>query len=186
MSETKETILKMGDELIRQKGYNAFSYQDISRPLGIKNAAVHYHFPSKSDLLVSVTQFHIQRFITFKENVQAYDELEQIKRFTNIYIETWQQSRVCFVGAIATDWDTINAEAQPVMKQMAADILNWLTNALKNGLTKGVLQFNEEPQTKALLIVTNMMAATQLARITGAENFEIVRQAVIDSITPKR
>ena len=48
MSITREKILELGENLIRTKGYNAFSYQDISSKLGIKNAAVHYYFPTKS------------------------------------------------------------------------------------------------------------------------------------------
>jgi len=30
MSVTREKILELGENLIRTKGYNAFSYQDIS------------------------------------------------------------------------------------------------------------------------------------------------------------
>ncbi|MBB4046226.1 AcrR family transcriptional regulator [Bacteroides reticulotermitis] len=39
----------MADELIKTIGYNAFSYADISKQLNIKNAAIHYYFPTKSD-----------------------------------------------------------------------------------------------------------------------------------------
>lgn len=50
MSGTRERILELGEELILTKGYNGFSYQDISTALGIKNAAIHYYFASKENL----------------------------------------------------------------------------------------------------------------------------------------
>ncbi len=49
MSITRERILELGENFIRTKGYNAFSYQDISSELGVKNAAIHYYFPSKEN-----------------------------------------------------------------------------------------------------------------------------------------
>ena len=50
MNDTRSEIIRLGSELIRSIGYNSFSYADISKALNIKNAAIHYYFPSKSDL----------------------------------------------------------------------------------------------------------------------------------------
>ncbi|MGV3597214.1 MAG: TetR/AcrR family transcriptional regulator [Bacteroidota bacterium] len=186
MTATRETIIQLGDTLIRQKGYNAFSYQNISKPLGVKNAAIHYHFPTKTDLLISVIQFQIQKFEVFVEDVSGLNELEQVRRFLEIYTDAFCNNSVCFVGAMATDWDTVDEDAKPHMKKMASGIYEWLTNSLENGLQKGSLLFNEPPATKALLIITNMMAATQLGRILGTDSFDTLKQAVIYSINPNK
>jgi|GEM_PF-6700355 len=61
MSNTREKIIELADQLIRTKGFNAFSYADISAPLDIKNAAVHYHFPNKADLGIAVIEQEIAR-----------------------------------------------------------------------------------------------------------------------------
>ena len=50
MNDTRNEIIRIGSELIRSVGYNAFSYADIAKVLNIKNAAIHYYFPTKSDL----------------------------------------------------------------------------------------------------------------------------------------
>jgi cyanate lyase len=47
MSVTREKILELGEELILTKGYNGFSYQDISTVMGIKNAAGALLFPQQ-------------------------------------------------------------------------------------------------------------------------------------------
>ena len=44
-SDTREQIIDRASELMMQRGFNGFSYSDISAPLGVKNAAIHYHFP---------------------------------------------------------------------------------------------------------------------------------------------
>ena len=60
--DTRTSILNLAEKLIRTRGYHAFSYQDISKPLKIKNAAVHYHFPAKADLGLAVIQRTIESF----------------------------------------------------------------------------------------------------------------------------
>ena len=50
-TSTRESIIETAHRLLLQRGMNGFSYRDIAEPLGVKNAAVHYHFPSKMDLV---------------------------------------------------------------------------------------------------------------------------------------
>jgi len=49
-TDTKTAILERAMALLQSKGYDGFSYKDISGPMGVKNAAIHYHYPSKTDL----------------------------------------------------------------------------------------------------------------------------------------
>ena len=51
---TREKIVDHAFQLMLQRGVNGFSYRDISKPLGVKNAAIHYHFPSKMDLVLEM------------------------------------------------------------------------------------------------------------------------------------
>jgi len=54
MDDTKNKIMDLAENLLLSRGYNGFSYKDISLALGIKNATVHYHYPAKKDLGVAV------------------------------------------------------------------------------------------------------------------------------------
>ena len=47
---TAGRILDVAERLVQTRGYNGFSYADISAQLRIRNASVHYHFPTKTDL----------------------------------------------------------------------------------------------------------------------------------------
>ena len=47
---TSEQILEVASDLIQTRGYNDFSYADISITVGIRKASIHYHFPTKSSL----------------------------------------------------------------------------------------------------------------------------------------
>ena len=52
--DTREEILNTAESLWQHRGYNAFSYHHIAVQLGIRNAAIHYHFPGKEDLGVEL------------------------------------------------------------------------------------------------------------------------------------
>ena len=182
MAKTKESIVSLADEFIRMRGFNAFSYADISKPLGIKNAAIHYHFPTKSDLAEAVAYSHIQNLEQFIEKVSDRDELTQIKFFLNYYSSIQLSGKVCVVGAFATDWNSMEDTVQMKVKEFADLLLNWLTETLTRGRDKNLLTFNAPAKTEALRIITNMLAATQLARITGGDDFKAVKDSIIEEL----
>ncbi len=57
---TREQIIQLADTLIRERGYNAFSFYDISKKIEFKTAYIHYHFPVKLNLGVAVIERHIK------------------------------------------------------------------------------------------------------------------------------
>jgi TetR/AcrR family transcriptional repressor of nem operon len=61
-NDSRKRILDLAEELLLTRGFNAFSYQHISTAMGVRNAAIHYHFPKKSDLGVELIQRYRRRF----------------------------------------------------------------------------------------------------------------------------
>ena len=51
MTETKNQILEVAEDLIRRVGFNAMSYQHISDSVGVRKASIHHHFPKKEHLV---------------------------------------------------------------------------------------------------------------------------------------
>lgn len=52
--DRKTEILEAAEGLVRRHGFDAFSYADLERAVGIRKASIHHHFPSKSDLAVAL------------------------------------------------------------------------------------------------------------------------------------
>ena len=67
---TRDTIIQVADHLIRYKGFNAFSFKDISIAIGIKTASIHYHFPTKTDLGIATIKRHIERLEALKAELE--------------------------------------------------------------------------------------------------------------------
>lgn len=47
INQTNQQILYYARNFLQCRGYNGFSYKDISQKLGIKNAAIHNYYPKK-------------------------------------------------------------------------------------------------------------------------------------------
>ena len=60
---TRDQILDVAEGMIRDAGFNAFSAREIANTIGVKSASIHYHFPTKADIGVAVTERYTQRFM---------------------------------------------------------------------------------------------------------------------------
>ena len=49
-ADTADRILDSAERLVQVRGFNAFSYADVARELGITKASLHYHFAGKAEL----------------------------------------------------------------------------------------------------------------------------------------
>ena len=56
MNQTNQQILYYARLFLQSRGYNGFSYRDISQKLGIKNAAIHNYYPKKEDLVAALLE----------------------------------------------------------------------------------------------------------------------------------
>lgn len=72
-----ERILVRAEALMRQKGYNAVSFREIAKDVGIKSASLHYYFPKKVDLGVDLVARYARNF---SEQLLAGEKLPAIQK----------------------------------------------------------------------------------------------------------
>ena len=141
MSETRIAIIKLAEELIRTKGYNGFSYKDISGPLNIKNAAIHYHFPSKEDLGIAVIEKNKKAFDKLiSEDLKETSCKDQLQRFIKIYTNSQNANMICFVGALGSSYNGLSEKMQNYLTDVSIEIRSWLKGSFrKRQRAKGIL-----------------------------------------------
>jgi len=179
---TRENIVLLGDQFIRDKGFNAFSFYDISKALKIKNASIHYHFPTKTDLGVSILNDHQQKLHSLIQATVTKSPQVKLNAFLSIYSTIKSEGRVCLVGSLATDLNSVDPKIAKELKAFANEILKWVTSILEEGKTKKAFSFQGSARTKALMIITNMLAALQLSRLTNEDDFHTIRNEVIKEL----
>lgn len=186
MSITREKIMDLGESLIRTKGFNAFSYQDISSELGIKNAAIHYYFPTKESLGTSIVKTNIQRFEEMIENMHSrgFDEWQQLDTFIKIYIKSHREQKLCIVGSLGPDFNTLNESTKNELIRMTELIIKWLSDTLAKGKEKKMFSFHDDPHSRAVVIFSSLVASLQLARIVEKLDYKSIHQSIIEGLKP--
>jgi TetR/AcrR family transcriptional regulator, transcriptional repressor for nem operon len=176
-TDTRAKILASADHLLRSRGFNGFSYQDISRPLGIRNAAVHYHFATKADLAVAVIDHYRQllRGRTAAFMAGHGDPVQQLEGFIAFSTaECCEDSTLCPVGVLATDFHTLPESIREAGQQLLDELLAWMTRVCAAGREQGKFRYDGDPAAKAQQIVASLQGARQLARFMGPPSMRAV------------
>jgi len=184
IENSKRTILNLAESLLQDKGFNGFSYAHIASELGVKNAAIHYHFPTKEDLACAVIQRYRDRFKLWINNSRVKDlsYKEKLNWFFSIYTDMRADNgKVCLVGSLEAEFNSIPSALREEVKALQKELLAWLQTTLSEGREAGVFQFNGEPANKAALIGCGLQGALQMARALGTKQFtDVVEQFRLD------
>jgi AcrR family transcriptional regulator len=57
----RERVLAAAETLFRKRGYSNVTMRDIAEEVGIRQASLYYHFPSKEQLFITVTEQVFER-----------------------------------------------------------------------------------------------------------------------------
>jgi TetR/AcrR family transcriptional regulator, transcriptional repressor for nem operon len=182
--DTKSEILRIGKELIQQLGYNAFSYADIARKLGVRNAAIHYHFPAKEDLLSALVDSHIEQYRVLDAHLHAagLSAKERLDKFIERYSMLVEGNNICIIGSVASDFNTLPEAVKEKMGRLVELVLGLVEKTLEDGRNSGEFKFTEHARTQTLLVMTNLAAGVQLARITGKKDYETIREGIMKQL----
>jgi len=188
IENSKRTILNMAEALLQEKGFNGFSYAHIASELGVKNAAIHYHFPTKEALTIAVVRRYRDRFQLWINNSRVKDLAPEKKLdwFFSIYTDMRaDKGKVCLVGSMEAEFNSIPSALQTEVESLHRELLAWLQTTLKEGREAGVFQFSGEPANKAALILSSLQGALQMARALGTGKFHAVVQQHKQDLLPQ-
>lgn len=183
---TAERIMDAAQRMVQTRGYNAFSYADISAQVGIKKASIHYHFPSKKDLGKEL----VARYrAVFRDKLDQIDEgtsdsRRKLKAYAQLYLDALRDDdRMCLCGMLASDIATLPAEVRREVVNFFADNEAWLTKVLDDGRQTQTLGFIGPAKSEAQFFLTGLQGAMLIARTYGDETrFRTVAHSLLARI----
>lgn len=170
--DTAERILDIAQGLVQTRGYNAFSYADISESLRITKASLHYHYPSKAKLGHSL----ISRYEdNFRKLLAAIDQhggtaAERLRGYIGIYAAVLADHRMCLCGMLAAEFDTLPQPMQSALDHFFKFNETWLDKVLAQGRADSSLDFEGPAQEISQYIISTLEGAMMLARSHADDN----------------
>lgn len=171
MTPTREQMIELAGHFIRQKGFHGFSYADISEAMDVRNAAVHYHFPSKSDLGEAVIDAELDKIGRARRACRDLPPGEQLRQLVTIFYLHCERRELCLNGALSPDYYTFTPSMQEMVKQMCAANLDWAGECLEKGRSEGQMHFEGTAADRAMLLMSTLLSSLLLSRVLTAEVF---------------
>jgi TetR/AcrR family transcriptional repressor of nem operon len=169
---TRNEIIELADQLIRKKGFHGFSYADISGIMDVRNAAIHYHFPSKSGLGIGVIEEELKRMAISRGDWAGLPGDEQVKKLMQVFFDSSRRGEICLTGALTPDFDTLTPEMQEKVAEMCETILDWMGACLEKGRDERTLHFHGKVRDRALLLMSCLVSSLLLSRVLGETVFD--------------
>lgn len=181
---TREQALDLGRHYLQTRGFNAFSFQLIADELGIRKASLHYHFASKEDMGIALIEDYensYKKAIEKMTNLNASEKLAQM--FQNFCKMSQDQKKVCPLGVLAVDFNTLPKGMQDRILRFHKFQKNWLIDVLAEGVRQKLFKKDLDLKTTADLIIATIQGGLQMARLRGeSTSFKALGKRVLDDL----
>ncbi len=160
-------ILDAAQRMVQTRGYNGFSYADISDKVGLRKASIHHYFPGKADLCLALV-------VRYREEIgrrRAFLDLvadgpdQKLIGYAHVCRDMLRDgNRMCLCGALALDLVCLPKTVQAEVQAFFAENEGWLAEALTAGREAGTLRFEGSPRSQAEAFLSGVEGAMLLAR----------------------
>ena len=166
-TDTRQIIMNAARVMVQARGYNALSFREIGKEIGIKSASIHYHFPTKGDLGAALAHQYTEDALAFFGTLKeaALEPTTCMEKYTGIFREALlNNNRMCLAGIMAAEHDDLSPEVRIEVDRFTDENIRWLTEILagkKTGLS------DEQLRSQALAIFSAIEGAQLVARGRG-------------------
>jgi TetR/AcrR family transcriptional repressor of nem operon len=183
---TARRILDTAEGLLQVRGYNGFSYADVSAQVGITKAALHYHFAGKADLGVALITRYASRFAEALAAIDSSDATPagRLAGYASLYAQVLRQERMCLCGMLAAEYQTLPEPMREAVTGFFEANENWLEKVLEDGRQDGSLRFPGASRETARMVIACLEGAMLVARPSGdLDRFRSVAANLLAGLT---
>lgn len=190
LKTTSDDILHSARALLIAGGYNGFSYADIAKVVGIRNASIHHHFPSKTELVRTLVA-------RYREEAEAglaglERQITDPARQLQAYIGYWEACIVdasapfCVCALLAAQIPVLPQEIVLEVRAHFRTLSGWLTAVIERGAAQGSLRFTGTAKAEAEAFMAGVHGAMLSARAYGDPTiFAVVTRPLLERLSAR-
>lgn len=159
---TRDALVHAAENLMRTKGYAAFSYADLAEVVGIRKASIHYHFPTKEALGIAIVEDYIARVRDDFKRIESehQDVLGRLDAFFIVFRTGSDGGLLPLCGALAAEMAALPLGLQSLTHRFFDVQLNWLMAVLDEGVANGEIPRGRGTRQKAFLLLSVLEGAS--------------------------
>lgn len=159
---TRDALIDAGENLMRTRGYAAFSYADLAETIGIRKASIHHHFPTKEELGIAIVENYIARVCEDFERIEVDHRTvaKRLEAFFLMFRASSEGGLLPLCGALAAEMAALPLGLQRLTQRFFDVQLKWLTAILSNGIDNGEIPRGGGARKKAFLLLSVLEGAS--------------------------
>ncbi|MCA1323799.1 TetR/AcrR family transcriptional regulator [Herbaspirillum sp. alder98] len=167
-SGTADLILSCAQSLIVAGGYNGFSYADIAKVVGIRNASIHHHFPAKADLVRTLVARYRKDAETGIAGLErsVTEPVAQLRAYTGYWKACIADvhSSICVCALLAAEIPVLPEEVALEVRAHFRGLSAWLASVFERGARDESLKLSSPPKVEAEIFLASIHGAMLSAR----------------------
>jgi AcrR family transcriptional regulator len=175
-SETRQQIVDVADRLFYEHGYEATSFADIAKDVGLSRGNFYYHFKTKDEILDAVIE---RRMATTRAMLDSWEQdaespADRMRSFVRILIANRAKimAHGCPVGTLCNELAKLDHAAKDDAARLFTVFRDWLARQF------AALGREADAEALALHILMRSQGVATLA--TAFRDEEFIRREVAD------
>ncbi len=166
-SPVRAQLIEQALSLMMARGYNGFSYRDLSSLVGVKTSSIHYYFPKKEDLALEAVNVYSAEVV---ESIRAIDEVlpadKKLERYAKLFGRVMGDgNQICLCGMLAADIESLPDDVRRAVQAFFKTNEAWLAKVLEEGQADGTLRVNGKPEAAARTLYASFQGSVLAGRL---------------------
>jgi TetR/AcrR family transcriptional regulator, transcriptional repressor for nem operon len=163
----REALLDHAQSLMMTRGYNGFSYRDLSGLVGVKTSSIHYYFPTKEDLVLeAVNAYSADVMSTIYAIDSSAPADKKLDRYTKLFGRIIGDGRrICLCGMLAAEIEALPEKVRQAIQAFFRANENWLAKVLAEGEAQDTLDAGGKPEAAARALYAAFQGSLLTARL---------------------
>ncbi|SAL75972.1 TetR/AcrR family transcriptional regulator [Caballeronia telluris] len=163
----RDQLLEHARTLLMTRGYNGFSYRDLSTLVGVKTSSIHYYFPSKEDLAFEAVNAYsadvMSSIYAIDSSAPADKKLDRYAKVIGRMLGDGDQ--ICLCAMLAADIAALPDKVRQAIQAFYKANENWLAKVLAEGEMQETLQANGQPEAAARALYAAFQGSLLTSRL---------------------
>jgi TetR/AcrR family transcriptional regulator, transcriptional repressor for nem operon len=163
----REQILDHAITLIMLRGYNGFSYRDLSSLVGVKTSSIHYYFPSKDDLVLEAVNEYSKGVLNAIHAIDTSLPADaKLSKYGKLFGRTLGDGdQICLCGMLAADIGSLPDNIRLAVQAFFKANESWLAKVLAQGVQEHTLAVNGKPENAARALFAAFQGSVLASRL---------------------
>ena len=185
-NDTANQLLDAAERYTQMHGFNAFSYKDLQEQVGVKTSSIHYYFPTKQDLALSMTERYIERF---RVNLQAIAQeqsggLERLEYLAKLYVDVVSKQKFCMCGMLASDMLSLSNAVTVKLCEFFQLLEDWIAEAIELGKKQKTIKTSVNTTWAASSFLAVLEGGMLIARTQNRPDYlENIMRGTLDELS---